>query len=86
MRSHRFINSPHNSMIQCVVQESKANENNGGIRCFFVLFIDKLYISQVIHFDFYQIFQNEFLKSAQVLMEVLSRRLPESSLTFVESK
>ena len=32
-----------------MAKESKAKENNGGIRHFFVLFIDKCYISQVIH-------------------------------------
>ena len=50
MRSHKFINSLLYLIIQLVVKESRANENNGGIRCFFVLFIDKRYISQVIHF------------------------------------
>ena len=50
MRSHRFINSPLYLIIQFVVKESRAEENNGRIRCFFVLFIDKRYISQVIHF------------------------------------
>ena len=33
-----------------MVKESKANENNAGIRRFFVLCLDKRYISQVIHF------------------------------------
>ena len=50
MRSHKFINSLLYLIIQLVAKESRANENNGGIRCFFVLFIDKRYISQVIHF------------------------------------
>ena len=50
MRSHRFINSPLYLIIQLVAKESRAEENNEGIRCFFVLFIDKRYISQVIHF------------------------------------
>ena len=50
MRSHEFINSLLYLIIQLVAKESRANENNGGIRCFFVLFIDKRYISQVIHF------------------------------------
>ena len=46
MRSHKFINSLLYLIIQLVAEESKANENNGGIRCFFVLFIDKHLISQ----------------------------------------
>ena len=50
MRSHRFINSILYFVIQLVAKESKAKENNRGIRCFFVLFIDKRYITQVIHF------------------------------------
>ena len=51
MRSHRFINSLLYLITQLVAKESRAEENNGGIRCFFVLFIDKRYISQVIHFE-----------------------------------
>ena len=50
MRSHKFINSLLYLIIQLLAKESRANENNGGIRYFFVLFIDKRYISQVIHF------------------------------------
>ena len=50
MRSHKFINSLLYLIIQLLAKESRANENNGGIRCFFVLFIDKRYIPQVIHF------------------------------------
>ena len=50
MRSHKFINSLLYLIIPLVAEESRANENNGGIKCFFVLFIDKCYISQVIHF------------------------------------
>ena len=50
MRSHRFINSLLYLVIQLVTKESKAKENNARIRCLFVLFIDKRYISQVIHF------------------------------------
>ena len=50
MRSHKFINSLLYLIILLVAKENRANENNGGIRCFFVLFIDKPYISQVIHF------------------------------------
>ena len=50
MRSHKFINSLLYLIILLVAKESRANENNGGIRCFFVLFIDKPYISQDIHF------------------------------------
>ena len=50
MRSHKFINSLLYLITLLVAKESRANENNGGIRCFFVLFIDKLHISQVIHF------------------------------------
>ena len=44
MRSHRFVNSPLHLIIQLVAKESRAEENNRGIRCFFVLFIDKRYI------------------------------------------
>ena len=51
MRSHRFINNLLYLIIQLVAKESNAKENNRGIRCFFVLFIDKHYISQVIHFN-----------------------------------
>ena len=50
MRSHRFINSLLYLVIQLVAKESNAKENNAGIRCFFILFLDKCYISQVIHF------------------------------------
>ena len=49
MRSHKFINSLLYLIIQLVVKECKAKENNAGIKCFFVLFIDKHYISQVVH-------------------------------------
>ena len=39
--------------MQLVAKESRAEENNRGIRCFFVLFIDKRYIFQVsFHFIF----------------------------------
>ena len=51
MRSHRFINSLLYLIIQLVAKESRANENNGGIRCLFVLSIDKRYVSQVIHLN-----------------------------------
>ena len=51
MRSHRFINSLLYLVIQLVEKESKVNENNAGIRHFFVLFLGKRYISQVIHFN-----------------------------------
>ena len=50
MRSHRFINSLLYLVIQLVAKESKAKENNAGIMSFVVLFLDKSYISQVIHF------------------------------------
>ena len=50
MRSHKFINSLLYLIIPLVAKESRANENNGGIKCFFALFIDKRYIFQVIHF------------------------------------
>ena len=50
MRSHKFINSLLLLMIRLVAKESRANENNCGIKCSFVLFIDKRHISQVIHF------------------------------------
>ena len=49
MRSHRFINSLLYLVIQLVAKESKAKENVG-IGCFFLLFLDKRYISQDIHF------------------------------------
>ena len=48
MRSHKFINSLLYLIILLAAKESRANENNGGIRCFFILFIDKGYICQVI--------------------------------------
>ena len=51
MRSHRFINSLLYLVIQLVVKESNAKENNARIRCLFVLFLEKRYISQVIHFN-----------------------------------
>ena len=51
MRSHRFINSLLCLVIQLVGKESNAKENNAGIRRFFVLFLEKRYISHVIHFD-----------------------------------
>ena len=50
MRSHKFINSLLYLIIQLVATESRANEKNGRIQCFFAPFIDKRYISQVIHF------------------------------------
>ena len=50
MGSHRFINSLLYLVIELVAMGSKANENNAGNRRFFVLFLDKCYISQVIHF------------------------------------
>ena len=45
-----FINSLMYLVIQLVAKKSKAKENNAGIRCIFVLFLEKRYISQVIHF------------------------------------
>ena len=51
MRSHRFINSLLYLVIQLVAKESKAKENNAVIRRFFVLFLDKRFISQVFHFN-----------------------------------
>ena len=53
MRLHRFINSLYDLyylLIQLVAKESKAKENNARTRCLFVLFLEKGYISQVIHF------------------------------------
>ena len=47
MRSHEFINTLLYLIIQLVAKESRAYENNGWG---FVLFIDKRYLSQVIHF------------------------------------
>ena len=51
MRSHRFINSLLYLVIQLVVKESNAKENNARIRCLFVLFLEKRYITQAIHFN-----------------------------------
>ena len=51
MKSHKFINCLLLLMIRLVAKESRANENNCGIKCSFVLFIDKRHISQVIHFN-----------------------------------
>ena len=45
MRSHRLINSVLYLVLQLVAKESKAKENNAEIRRFFVLLIDKRYIS-----------------------------------------
>ena len=50
MRSHKFINSLLYLVIQLVAKESNAKENSAGIVCLFVLFLDKRYICQVIHF------------------------------------
>ena len=50
MRSHKFINILLCLVIQLVAKESKAKENKARVRRLFVLFIDKRYISQVIHF------------------------------------
>ena len=50
MRSHKFINSLLYLIIQLLAKERRTNGNNGGIRCFFVLFTDKRLISQFIHF------------------------------------
>ena len=41
MRSHSFINSLLYLVIQLVAKESKAKENNAGIRRVFILFLDK---------------------------------------------
>ena len=57
MRSHKFINSLLYLIIPLVAKESRASENNGGIKCFIVLFIDKRYISQVILFNSSKIFK-----------------------------
>ena len=45
-----FINSLLYLVFQLVAKESKAKENNAGIRYLFVLFLEKRYMSQVIHF------------------------------------
>ena len=50
MRSHRFIDSLLYLVIQLVAKESNAKENNAGIRRFYLLFLDKHFLSQVIHF------------------------------------
>ena len=49
MRSHRFVNSLLYLVIQLVGKESKVKEDSAWIRRFFVLFLDKRYICQVIH-------------------------------------
>ena len=51
MRSHRFTSGLLSLVIQLTAKESKAKENNEGIMLFFVLFLDKRYISQVIQFN-----------------------------------
>ena len=51
MRSHRFINSLLYLVIQPMAKESQAKEDNAGIKRFFVLFLEKCNISQVIHFN-----------------------------------
>ena len=51
MRSHRFINSLLYLVIMLVAKECKTKEKNAEIGRFFILFIDKRYISQVIHFE-----------------------------------
>ena len=51
MRSHRFIISLLHLVSQLAAKESKAKENNAGIRCLLVLFLEKRYVSQVIHFN-----------------------------------
>ena len=48
MRSHKFINSLLYLEVQLMAKESNAKKH-WGIRCFFVLFIDNRYMSQVIH-------------------------------------
>ena len=60
MLSHRFITSLLYLAIQLVAKESRVKENNAGVRRFFVLFVDKRYISQVIHF-------NEFFARAKLM-------------------
>ena len=82
MRSHKFINSLLYLIIQLVAKESIANKNNGGIRCFFVLFIDKRYISHVIHFKGGGGGNHvkEGLSSIQSLQRVLIGRYSENSL------
>ena len=74
MRSHRFINSLLYLVIQLVAKESKAKENNAGIRCLFVLFLEKRYISQVIHFNppvFLQAGQSSYLHLFESLSSVM---------------
>ena len=56
MRSHRVVDGLLYLVIQLVAKESKAKENNAGIRCLFVLFLEKRYISQVIHFNIISLF------------------------------
>ena len=66
MRLHRSINSLLYLLIQLVAKESKAIENNAGIRRFFVLFLDKRYLSQVIHFNIFLHYFHFFLFLAHV--------------------
>ena len=54
MGSHRFKNSLLCLVIQLVGKKSNAKENNAGIRLFFFLFLEKRYISHVIHFNVYE--------------------------------
>ena len=62
-------------VIQLVAKESNANENNAGIRRLFVLFLDKHYISQVIHFKgyFYGFDRFELLVERMSLSAVANR-------------
>ena len=76
MRSHKFINSLLYLIIPLVAKESRANESNGGIKCFFALFIDKRYIFQVIHFKLF------ITESTSKVNRKFSR--PSSSTPFIE--
>ena len=70
MRSHKFINSLLYLIIQLLAKESRANGNNGGIRCFFVLFIDKRYISHVIHFKFTHNITEQSLPFLDIILKI----------------
>ena len=51
MISRRFTNSLLYLILQRKVQEHKAKEKNEEFRYFYVVFIDKQYINQAIHFN-----------------------------------
>ena len=56
MRFHRFINSLLLCGNPARGKRKQGKEENARLRRFFVVFLDKSYISQVIHFKFAVIF------------------------------